>query len=143
LFLRDTREKCFLQEKKEKNVFKIFANIKIIDFNHTCYIKHVWKSVPFGTSRSRTVRFGRNKELVLTNKQKQFCKKLLFLMDIPQGFAVIFSHRRVYVEREGRTPFLLPKVKVEFRHLFSLQKRFSLFFRLFKIIFRLFYFYQY
>ena len=30
-------------------------------------------------SRSRTVRFGRNKELVLTNKQKQLCKELLFL----------------------------------------------------------------
>ena len=31
------------------------------------------------TSRSRPFRFGRNKQLVLTNKQKQFCKKLLFL----------------------------------------------------------------
>jgi hypothetical protein len=30
------------------------------------------------TSSSRTCRFGRNKELVLTNKQKQFCKNLLF-----------------------------------------------------------------
>ena len=30
---------------------------------------------------SVTSRFGRNKELVLTNKQKQFCKKLLFLRD--------------------------------------------------------------
>ena len=45
---------------------------------------------------------------------------------LPQGLAVIFSHRQVYVKREGRTLFLLPKVKVEFRHLFSLQKRFSL-----------------
>jgi hypothetical protein len=44
----------------------------------------------------------------------------------PQGLAVIFSHRQVYVKREGRTLFLLPNVKVEFRHLFSLQKRFSL-----------------
>ncbi len=35
----------------------------------------------FVTSRSRTFRFGRNKELVLTNKQKQFCKKILFLRD--------------------------------------------------------------
>jgi hypothetical protein len=35
----------------------------------------------FVTSRSRTFRFGRNKELVLTNKQKQFCKNLLFLRD--------------------------------------------------------------
>jgi hypothetical protein len=25
---------------KEKNVFKIFANTKIIDFNYTCKIKH-------------------------------------------------------------------------------------------------------
>jgi hypothetical protein len=78
------------------------------------------------TSRSRTVRFGRNKELVLTNKQTKFCEKLLFLRDIPQGFAVIFSHHQVYAKRKGRTLFLLPKVKVEFRHLFSLQKRFSL-----------------
>jgi hypothetical protein len=44
----------------------------------------------------------------------------------PQGLAVIFSHRQIYVKREGRALFLLPKVKVEFRHLFSLQKRFSL-----------------
>jgi hypothetical protein len=43
-----------------------------------------------------------------------------------QGLAVIFSHRQVYVKREGMTLFLLSKVKVEFRHLFSLQKRFSL-----------------
>ena len=35
----------------------------------------------FVTSRSRTFRFGRNKELALTNKQKQFCKNLLFLRD--------------------------------------------------------------
>jgi hypothetical protein len=35
----------------------------------------------FVTSRSRTFRFGRNKELVLTNKQKQFYKKLLFPRD--------------------------------------------------------------
>jgi hypothetical protein len=33
---------------------------------------------------------------------------------------------RSNVKREGRTLFLLPKVKVEFRHLFSLQKPFSL-----------------
>ena len=45
---------------------------------------------------------------------------------LPQGLAVIFSHRQVYVKRERRTLFLLPKVKVEFRHLFPLQKRFSL-----------------
>ena len=43
-----------------------------------------------------------------------------------QGLTVIFSYRQVYVKREGRTLFLLPKVKVEFRHLFSLRKRFSL-----------------
>ena len=30
---------------------------------------------------SVTSRFGRNKELALTNKQKQFCKKILFLRD--------------------------------------------------------------
>ena len=33
------------------------------------------------TSMSRTFRFSRNKELALTNKQKQFCKNLLFLRD--------------------------------------------------------------
>jgi hypothetical protein len=33
------------------------------------------------TSRSRTFRLGRNKELVLTNEQKQFCKNSLFLGD--------------------------------------------------------------
>ena len=27
--------------KKRKNVFKTFVNTKIIDFNHTCKIKHV------------------------------------------------------------------------------------------------------
>jgi hypothetical protein len=41
---------------------------------HTNYVFSV-------TSRSRTFRFGRNKDLVLTNKQKQFCKKILFLRD--------------------------------------------------------------
>ena len=34
--------------KKEKNVFKIFANTNIINLNHTCKIKHVWKSVALG-----------------------------------------------------------------------------------------------
>jgi hypothetical protein len=33
------------------------------------------------TSMSRTFRFGRNKELYLTKKQKQFCKHILFLRD--------------------------------------------------------------
>ena len=37
------------------------------------------------------------------------------LGDAAQGLAVIFSQRQVYVKREGRTLFLLPKVKVEFR----------------------------
>ena len=35
----------------------------------------------FVTFRSRTFKFGRNKALVLTNKQKQFCKKILFQRD--------------------------------------------------------------
>ena len=43
-----------------------------------------------------------------------------------QGLAVIFSLHQVYVKREGRTLFLLPKVKIEFWHLFSLPKPFSL-----------------
>ena len=42
--------------------------------NHKNYVFSV-------TSRNRTFRFNRNKELVLTNKQKQFCKHLLFLRD--------------------------------------------------------------
>jgi hypothetical protein len=50
----------------------------------------------------------------------------MYLCMTSQGLAVIFSHRQIYVKREGRTLFLLPKVKVEFRQLFSLQKRFSL-----------------
>jgi hypothetical protein len=38
----------------------------------------------------------------------------------------LYFHITRYVLKEGRTLFLLPKVKVEFRHLFSLQKQFSL-----------------
>ena len=38
----------------------------------------------------------------------------------------LYFHITWYVLKEGRTLCLLPKVKVEFRHLFSLQKRFSL-----------------
>ena len=57
----------------------------------------------FVTSRSRTFRFIRNKELVLTNKQKQFCKKILFLRDTREkcflryrepatlGYVMVFS----------------------------------------------------
>ena len=33
---------------------------------------------------------------------------------------------RYVLKEEGKTLFLLPNVKVEFRHLYSLQKRFSL-----------------
>ena len=55
-----------------------------------------------------------------------FVAIFVYFQSYPQGLAVIFSHRQVYVKREGRTLFLLPKVKVEFRHLCSLQKRFSL-----------------
>jgi hypothetical protein len=46
-----------------------------------------------------------------------------------QGLAVIFSHHQVCIKKKkggGRTLFGGPKVKVEFRHLFSIQKRFSL-----------------
>ena len=63
----------------------------IIDFTHLSRTGVVIHSVRnkvihknyvfFVTFRSRTFRFGRNKALVLTNKQKQFCKKLLFLRD--------------------------------------------------------------
>ena len=38
----------------------------------------------------------------------------------------LYLHITRYVLKEGRTLFGGPKVKVEFRHLFSLQKRFSL-----------------
>ena len=38
----------------------------------------------------------------------------------------LYFHITRYVLKEGRTLYLLPKVKIEFRHLFSLQKRFSL-----------------
>ena len=48
------------------------------------------------------------------------------IMKLSQGLAVIVSHYQVCVKRRREdTLFLLPKVKVEFRHLFSLQKRFS------------------
>ena len=48
------------------------------------------------TSRTRTFRFGRNKELVLTNKQKQFCKKILFLRDTREKCFLLY--------REPATP---------------------------------------
>jgi hypothetical protein len=38
----------------------------------------------------------------------------------------IFTSPGMYLKEEGRTLFGGPKVKVEFRHLISLQKRFSL-----------------
>ena len=38
----------------------------------------------------------------------------------------LYFHITRYLLKEGRTHFLLPKVKVGFQHLFSLQKRFSL-----------------
>jgi hypothetical protein len=45
----------------------------------------------------------------------------------PQGLAVIFSHHQVCnIKKKGGHVLGGPKVKVEFRHLFSLQKRFSL-----------------
>ena len=45
---------------------------------------------------------------------------------IPQGLTVIFSHHQVCVKRRREDTVFAAKVKVEFRHLFSLQKRFSL-----------------
>ena len=47
-----------------------------------------------------------------------------------QGLAVIFSHHQVCIKKNKGGHFYLggggAKVKVEFRHLFSLKKRFSL-----------------
>ena len=43
-----------------------------------------------------------------------------------RGSQLYFHITRYVLKEEGRTLFLLSKVKVEFRHLFSLQKRFSL-----------------
>jgi hypothetical protein len=46
---------------------------------------------------------------------------------IHRGSQLYFHIARYMLKEKGlRTLFLLPKVKVEFRHLFSLQKRFSL-----------------
>jgi hypothetical protein len=44
----------------------------------------------------------------------------------PQRLTVIFSHHQVCVEKKKGGHFLGPKVKVEFRHPFSLRKRFNL-----------------
>ena len=46
-----------------------------------------------------------------------------FQLQKEQGLAVIFSHHQVRVKRRREDAFLLPKVKVEFRHLFLLQNR--------------------
>jgi hypothetical protein len=43
-----------------------------------------------------------------------------------RSYIFISSGTCMYKKEEGRTLFGGPKVKVEFRHLFSLQKRFSL-----------------
>ena len=44
-----------------------------------------------------------------------------------QGLAVIFSHHQVCIKKKKGEHFLGgPKMKIEFLHLFSLQKRFSL-----------------
>jgi hypothetical protein len=43
-----------------------------------------------------------------------------------RGSQLYFHITRYMLKEEGRALFLLPKVKVEFRHLSSLQKRFSL-----------------
>ena len=45
----------------------------------------------------------------------------------PHGLTVIFSHNQVCIKKKKGGHFWGgPKVKVVFRHLFSLQKRFSL-----------------
>jgi hypothetical protein len=46
------------------------------------------------TSWSRTFRFSRNKELVLTNKQKQFCKNILFLRDTREKCFLRYRERQ-------------------------------------------------
>ena len=43
-----------------------------------------------------------------------------------RGSQLYFHITRYVLKEQGRTLFLLPKVKVEFRHLFSLQKLISL-----------------
>ena len=58
----------------------------ILDFTHLSRTgvrnKVIHKNYVFSvTSRSRTFRFGKKKEIALTNKQEQFCKNLLFLRD--------------------------------------------------------------
>ena len=58
-----------------------------------------------------------------------FVYLFLLLYMHTQGLAVIFSHHQVCIKKKKGGYFFGggPKVKVEFRHLFSLQKRFSLF----------------
>jgi hypothetical protein len=43
-----------------------------------------------------------------------------------RGSQLYFHITRYVLKEERRTLIFLPKVKIEFRHLFSLQKRFSL-----------------
>jgi hypothetical protein len=79
----------------------------------------------FVIARWRTIFFKYNLEnnelfyypFVRLNDTLSIFFRLIFVLYFPQGLAVIFSHRQVYVKREERTLFLLPKVKVEFRHL--------------------------
>ena len=58
---------------------------KVIDKNYVFSV----------TSRSRIFRFGRNKELALTNKQKQFCKKLLFPRDTRRNVSCAIENRQL------------------------------------------------
>ena len=60
------------------------------------------------------------------------CDKVQVVRDFRQvggflhrGSQLYFHITRYVLKEEGMTLFLLPKVKVEFRHLFLLQKRFS------------------
>jgi hypothetical protein len=77
--------------KKEENVFKIFANTMIIDFNHACKIKHFWKSVLFA-------RILPTKHHLVSEEGKMAMLRIKVCMNIIFIVSDIYAH------------FLIPKI---------------------------------
>jgi hypothetical protein len=63
--------------------------------------KVIHKNYVFFVTSSRAFRFGRNKELVLTNKQKQCCKNLLFLREcVKSNMEGMFTNKNYRKKRQ-------------------------------------------